>query len=50
MSFLHIWAHLVAKGVLGHMGQDRLISTCIGGKSANFSKYGVSLQPKLDYV
>ena len=49
-GFLHIGAHLVAKGVLGHMGQIHPISTCIEGKSANFSKYGFSLQPKLDYV
>ena len=47
-GFLHIGAHVVAKGVLGHMGQIHLISTCIEGKSANFSKLGFSLQPKLD--
>ena len=37
-SFLHIGAHPVAKGVLGHMGQIHPISACIQGKSANFSK------------
>ena len=47
---LIIGAHLVAKGVPGHMGQIHPIFTCIEGKSANFSKYGFSLQPKLDYV
>ena len=38
-----------AKGVLGHMGKIHRIFTCIEGKSANFSKYGFSLQPKLNY-
>ena len=49
-DFLHIGAHLVTRGVLGHMGQIRLISACIQGKSANFSKLRFPLQPKLDYV
>ena len=47
---LHIRAHLVAKGVLGHMRQIHPISTCTEGKSANFSKYGFSPEPTLDYV
>ena len=47
-GFLHIGAHLVAKGVLGHMRQIDPISTCTEGKSANFSKFGFSLHPKLD--
>ena len=47
---LHIGAHLVAKGVLGHMGQIHPIFTCTQGKSANFSKYGFSRKPTLDYV
>ena len=46
--FLHIGAHLVAKGVLGHMRQIHPISTCTEGKSANFSKYGFSPEPTLD--
>ena len=50
IGFLMIGAHLVAKGVLGHMGQIRPIFACIEGKSAKFSKYGFSVQPKLDYV
>ena len=33
---LHIRAHLVAKGVLGHMRQIHPISTCTEGKSVNF--------------
>ena len=37
-GFLHIGAHLVAKGVLGHMGWIHPIFTCVEGKSANFSK------------
>ena len=49
-GFLHIGAHLVAKGVLGHMRQIHPISTCTQGKSANFSKYGFSLKPTLDWV
>ena len=49
-GFLHIGAHLATKGALGQIGQIHLISTCIQGKSAIFSKYGFSLQPKLDYV
>ena len=49
-GFLHIGAHLVAKGVLGHMRQIDPISTCTEGKSANFLKYGVSLQSTLDLV
>ena len=49
-GFLHIGAHLVAKGVLGHMRQIHPISTCTEGKSANFSKYGFSPEPTLDYV
>ena len=47
---LHIRAHLVAKGVLGHMRQIHPISTCTQGKSVNFSKYGFSPEPTLDYV
>ena len=47
---LHIRAHLVAKGVLGHMRQIDPISTCTEGKSANFSKYGFSPEPTLGYV
>ena len=47
---LHIRAHLVAKGVLGHMRQIHPISTCTEQKSANFSKYGFSPEPMLDYV
>ena len=47
---LHIGAHLVAKGVLGHMRQIHPISTCTEGNSANFSKYGFSPEPTLDYV
>ena len=43
-------AFLVAKGVLGHMRQIHPISTCTEGKSANFSKYGFSPEPTLDYV
>ena len=49
-GFLHIGAHLVAKGVLGHMRQINPISTYTEGKSANFSKYGFSPEPTLDYV
>ena len=37
-GFLHIGANLVAKRALGQMGQIHPISTCIEGKSANFSK------------
>ena len=50
IGFWHIWAHLVAKAALGHMGQIHPISTCIQGKSAIFSKFRVSIKPKLDYV
>ena len=49
-GFLNIGAHLVAKGALGHMGQIHAISTCIEGKSANFSKFGVFIKPTLDLV
>ena len=35
-GFLHIGANLVAKGVLGQMGQIHPFSTCIEGKSAIF--------------
>ena len=49
-SFLHIGASLVAKRVLGHMGQIQPISTCIQEKSANFFKIGFSVEPKLDCV
>ena len=49
-GFLHIGANLVAKGVLGQMGQIHPFSTCIEGKSANFSEKGFSLKPKLDFV
>ena len=48
--FLHIGAHLVAKGVLGRMRQIHPISTCTEGKSANFSNYAFSIKSKLDYV
>ena len=41
-GFLHIVAHLVAEGVLGHMWQIHPISTCTQGKSANFSEVWVS--------
>ena len=47
---LYIGAHLVAKGMLGHMQQIHPISTCIEGKSANCSKYGFSVEPRLDWV
>ena len=36
--FLHIGANLVAKGLLGKMGQIHPFSTCIEGKSAKFSE------------
>ena len=49
-GFSHVGAHLVAKGVLGHMRQIHPISACIEGKSANFSKYGFSVEPKLNLV
>ena len=50
-GFLHIGAHLVAKGVLGHMGQIQPISTCIQGKSAKFFKIRVFfVESKLHYV
>jgi hypothetical protein len=37
-SFLHIGANLVAKGVLGQMGQIHPFFTCIEGKSAKISE------------
>ena len=49
-GFLNIGADLVAKRALGQMGQIHPISTCIQGKSANFSKYGFSVEPMLNYV
>ena len=36
----HIGANLVAKGVLGKMGQIHPISTCIEGKLANLEIWG----------
>ena len=50
-GLLHIGGHLVAKGVLRHMGQIHPIFTCMYRENRPiFSKYGVSRQPKLDTV
>ena len=48
MGVLIIGANLVAKGVLGRMGQIHPIFHMHIGESAKFSKFGGSLKPKLD--